>query len=469
MGKASSLFHSDREHTLHKRITPSPEQRDFLQLQWNALSEYLKTILYDKYGYPISTWLQGSYKYGTLIRPVNKSEEYDVDVGVYFSWESDGTAEPSPEQLRDWVQSALLNYSQKNSDIVSISIPPKTRCSRAVYAKQFHIDTPVYHLEPITDKRRLATLPKSWEASDPKSFYKWFRDVATGANRDQLRRLIRYLKAWAAVSFTSAENSRPSSILLTVLAVKAYNDEVSWLLLPLEDDDILTKVIQRIHSRLVENPEVLNPSTTQRENLNRIAPEYWDGFLSRLRVLLDCAEDASAATDEAAAALAWGEAFSFLMPLPNAQEVEIARSEDAKSLMQVPDIKISVYRQNPRELIAHHRNEVPNVAKGCDLVFTIENPHIIPEFATIEWTVRNTSSESDDVGDLGHRRVGIHMFTAEEVTKYAGLHYMDCVVRVSGAVYAVRRIPVHIKDIKYPPRNPPLPFYKKIRSIRKKR
>lgn len=51
MGKASSLFHSDREHTLHKRVTPTQEQRDFLQGQWNELAEYLKDSLYRKYGY----------------------------------------------------------------------------------------------------------------------------------------------------------------------------------------------------------------------------------------------------------------------------------------------------------------------------------------------------------------------------------------------------------------------------------
>ena len=137
--------------------------------------------------------------------------------------------------------------------------------------------------------------------------------------------------------------------------------------------------------------------------------------------------------------------------------------------MQVPDIDIRVYRRNPKKLISQHRNEVPNVAKGCDLIFSIANPHVIPEFATIEWTVRNNGMEADEIGDLGHRRIGMRMLSADEVTKYAGLHYMDCIVRVGGSVYSVRRIPVDVKDIKYPLRNPALPFYKKIRSVRGRR
>ncbi|WP_425473120.1 cyclic GMP-AMP synthase DncV-like nucleotidyltransferase [Zoogloea oleivorans] len=30
----------------------------------------------------MSTWLQGPYKYGTLIKPVHPGKEYDVDLGI---------------------------------------------------------------------------------------------------------------------------------------------------------------------------------------------------------------------------------------------------------------------------------------------------------------------------------------------------------------------------------------------------
>ena len=92
------------------------------------------------------------------------------------------------------------------------------------------------------------------------------------------------------------------------------------------------------------------------------------------------------------------------------------------------------------------------------------NPHVIPEYATVEWTVRNDGEESDYIGDLGHRRMGIRMLEADEHTAYAGLHFMDCVVRFNGQVYAVRRVPVTVKDINYPARNPPRPAYTKLFS-----
>ena len=35
----------------------------------------------------------------------------------------------------------------------------------------------------------------------------------------------------------------------------------------------------------------------------------------------------------------------------------------------------------------------------------------------------------------------------EERTRYQGTHHMDCIIRVNGQVYAVRRVPVTIRDV----------------------
>ena len=78
MGQASKLFNGNTDQTLIGRVTPTTEQREFLQQQWNDLADHLKQAL-AKHGYTISTWLQGSYKYATLIKPVHFGEEYDVE------------------------------------------------------------------------------------------------------------------------------------------------------------------------------------------------------------------------------------------------------------------------------------------------------------------------------------------------------------------------------------------------------
>jgi hypothetical protein len=65
---------------------------------------------------------------------------------------------------------------------------------------------------------------------------------------------------------------------------------------------------------------------------------------------------------------------------------------------------------------------------------------------------------------LGHRRVGMRLLSAEEHTAYVGRHFMDCVVRLNGQVYAVRRVPVTIRDVRHVARNPLKPSYTKLRS-----
>lgn len=466
MGLAAQLFNGSRDQTLIGRITPTPGQREFLQEQWNALAEHLKQELGADHGYPISTWLQGSYKFGTLIKPMGPSDEYDVDVGIYFNWTDDEDISPTPAQLRDWVQQELVRYKSTNPDIKKVEQPPKERCSRGIYTRQFHIDTPVYHLNPDTDKRRLACLSDKWEDSDPKKIYKWFKNAVSGDDRGQLRRLVRYLKGWAAVSFDGAPESRPSSILLTVLATEAYQE--IWHVFSIDDDDALIAVIKKIHARLFNDKVVPNP-VDRKENLNRISDDGWDGFLPRLEALRDIAERTEDAADEAVAALTWSEAFSFLMPLPETDQVEIIDEGSGRAVMVLPEIEIQVYGGNPKALLATYRNEVPSVAKDCSLIFRIANPHVVPEYATVEWTVRNEGEEADQFSDLGHRRVGMRLLSAEEHTAYIGRHFMDCIIRHNGRVYSVRRVPINIRNLQYPQRNPPRPAYTKLRSLLRRR
>jgi hypothetical protein len=444
MGRAARLFNGSVEQTLYERLTPTAEQRQFLQDQWNALAEHLKERL-STWGYPISTWLQGSYKYGTLIKPVHRGEEYDVDVGVYFSWDPEKSeASPTAQQLRTWVQSELLEYKKGVAELVEIVDPPKERCSRAVYQQQFHIDTPTYHLNPSTDDRRLACLSGGWEKSDPKLLYTWFRDIVGTDYRDQLRRLIRYLKGWAAVAFEDAPEARPSSILLTVITAEAFSEMWGARFWGLEDDDALIAIVSKLSERLNSDRKVANP-VDRSEDLNRISDDAWSAFLARLAVLNEAAQAAQSAEDEASAALAWEGAFSFLMPLPETDEVEVVESSSGTALMQVPDIDISVYDRQDGHLLTTYRNEVPGVEKDRWLVFTIANSQIVPKYADIAWTVRNDAGEAVQIGDLGHVQRGIGMYSAAERTAYLGKHYMDCVIRLSGAVFAVRRVPVHIK------------------------
>ncbi len=441
MGHANSLFYSSLTDSvsLHSRITPTTRQREFLQENWRAMADSLTARLSYMSGYPIRTWIQGSYKFGTQIKPINIHEEYDVDVGAYFCWADSGeVATPAAKQLKDWVQLAVAEYLDDCEHAKSVVVPPKERCSRLHFKKQFHIDVPAYHLDEDFDRRKLATETKGWEDSDPKAIYAWFKEKVENPERDQLRRLIRYLKAWAAVTFGPNSNARPSSLLLTVLATESFVSQ-AVAERSVDDEDAFCAVVIHICKRLESNPRVPNPVNAQ-EELNRLKPEDYDVFWKNYIKLSDAATLAADAEDEAGAALIWSEVFSYLFPLPDTETVEIVDATARGALMIVPNIQIDVVDKKSARHIATYQNEMASVMRDCTLTFTITNPEVVPAYATVEWTVRNEGPEAEQIGDLGHRQSDGRSLSNSEHTAYCGRHHMDCVIKQNGSVLAVRRI-----------------------------
>ena len=88
MGKAADLFVSTdaARETLHRRITPTDEQFEDQKNRWNDLAAFLKGRLKEETGFGTRTWLQGSYKFDTQIRPWMVGAEFDIDLGLYFEW-----------------------------------------------------------------------------------------------------------------------------------------------------------------------------------------------------------------------------------------------------------------------------------------------------------------------------------------------------------------------------------------------
>lgn len=144
--------------------------------------------------------------------------------------------------------------------------PPKTRCNRIYFADGFHIDVPSYHLDLEEDARELATEDDKWKNSDAKAIYLWWKEQFDGSERDVARRLTRYLKMWAALTFELA--TRPSSIFLSVLVARTL---VTTNLKNFSgDDEILHAVVLGIQDRLTKSSVVRNPANAA-EDLNHLS------------------------------------------------------------------------------------------------------------------------------------------------------------------------------------------------------
>lgn len=470
MGVAASQFfsanNSDKQ-TLSKRIAPTAEQMEDQSERWEALAEHLRSDLNNETGYPIQHWLQGSYKFGTQIRPARTRLEFDIDLGIYYCWSGSpkGRKFP-PKQLKSFVQASLIKYAAENPDEVIEVTPPKKRCCRIRYKGHFHIDVPVYHLEADLDARTLATEDDQWEISDPKKLYEWFKDSLEEAVRAKARRHIRYLKVWAALKFPD-DARRPSSVLLTVLVAEAIKELKEGALA--SDDDALRALIDSIVARLDKSPDVPNPVNARELLSARLQGAAFADFLAILKHLQNLAIDATRTTDVIVASDLWTGAFEHFFPAPDTEELTAAFTERSKSkniALIAFDPIVSVFAQAKNNPNAKFQgtNAIGPIPKGCAIRFVVANARDLPNGAEVHWIVRNEGLEAEIVNDLGHTAgTGV---TREEDTAYNGTHHMDCMIKLRGQIIGFRRIPVTVQGAAVPPRNPlkrPSHFYPRKR------
>lgn len=461
MSRAARLFHSKSDQTLYSRITPSSDQFATQQARWNDLADFLKSRLKDDTGYAMSTWLQGSYKFDTQIRPWESGAEFDIDLGLYFEWSGDDDdGEYEPEGFKELVQNALLDYADDSENDASGVADPKERCCRIAFKPDFHIDVPCYHLDRGADRRALATETSGWEDSDPKAIYTWFKDLhEDAADRAQLRRLVCYFKMWAALKIVD-EAARPSSIMLTVLVAEAFGElDRSDLT---DDDDVLEKTITVVADRLDANTEVPNPANTG-EDLNRLTADASKDLVARLREFEDTARRANTATSEESAAEIWTEAFEHFFPMPEdvdgedggeRSEATVAKSTALVAYTFDPRIYIRAVSRDNDSYVRDGVNSIATIVKNCSIHFELINADELPAGASVRWTVRNRGHDAWSKNDIGHF-AGAEL-TADEHSAYNGNHAMDVTVYQWGRIIGRRRVEINVRGGVVPPRNKPM-------------
>ncbi|MBD5605041.1 MAG: nucleotidyltransferase [Candidatus Eremiobacteraeota bacterium] len=442
MSISSSAFVSNDAdtETLFKRIRPSVDQEVFLQEKWQRIRDHLQSVFRVKNP---STWLQGSYKYGTLVRPIHSGDEFDVDMGFYIS--PTPTLQHTVSQASAYkgaVRTALSAYAESDADSKNIATA-KERCERVHFQKQFHVDVPCYDYVPSGDRRTLATQTGGWEDSDPKALYLWFRGLGTEEYRRPLRRAVCYLKVAIGLAYEYSTGARPSSIMLTVLAAECYAS-LRANECTLEEDDRFALVIDKVVERVTMSAVVANP-VDRAEDLNRLNAAENATFREHLTALQRKCRAALSTDHPFYSAILWGEVFGHFFPIPENPELRLKEGL-AKIATIAPEIGIEVRSTRTGNHINAFHNAVPQVDKGCTLLFTISNAASIPSDGTVEWTVRNEGQEASDANDLGHKRIVVGVMHASETTKYAGRHFMDCVVKRNGRIYAARRVPVTVTN-----------------------
>ncbi|XZE20307.1 nucleotidyltransferase domain-containing protein [Pirellulaceae bacterium SH449] len=241
---------------------------------------------------------QGSFRYGTVIRPFHEDGYYDLDLVVTFAL---SMAQVTQEKVKRLLGKEIISYAiakhfnEKPSE--------KPRCWRLNYADEvnFHMDvlpglpagtdailerirlsTPyelAQHEIVLTDTRHpfYKEICTSWFSSNPRGFAKWFETIARNfaqariefliANRayasiDEippyelktvLQRVIQILKRHRDVHFQNDPTYAPISMIITTLSTHAYQGESSLVSALLNVVDRMPMFIKPQRPR-IENP-----------------------------------------------------------------------------------------------------------------------------------------------------------------------------------------------------------------------
>lgn len=178
-------------------------------------------------GYPvIETFMQGSFAVNTAIHSLDG--DFDIDRAIVIDAEN---APEDPVEPKKLIKKVLEKRNFKKPRVKKPCVTADYQSANlhvdyTVYMKQATIFGDIYYL--AVGKEGSSENNKEWSESDQKGLIAWIDsvdDFLLGATekRKQLKRLIRYMKRWRDVSFTSdGVRKKIFSIGLTVMIKENY-------------------------------------------------------------------------------------------------------------------------------------------------------------------------------------------------------------------------------------------------------
>lgn len=284
---------------------------------------------------PIYSWFgQGSYVMGTGVKPLEGN--YDIDLGICFEIpKADYT---DPVEVKKWVLEALKNLTSR----VEIRRP----CVTVFYHKDgeaiYHVDLAIYsdgNCNPdgkmylAKGKLKSLTEYRTWQEADPKGFIKLIKNhFQDSEDEKQFRRIIRYLKRWKDLKFSSDGNSAPIGIGITVAAyhwfvlkkniVDPFNSQTTY-----DDLDALSCFVQSMISHFQlkytdgiwhERLEVKLPLEPYCDLFEKMTDAQMTTFKEKLVNLLDTIHEVQEKADPVEACkLLHDKQFGEDFPIPN--------------------------------------------------------------------------------------------------------------------------------------------------------
>jgi hypothetical protein len=440
---------------LHEEATLRYEEvGTWLATEDSSLSQYSPDI------YP-----QGSFRSGTVVRPIDPECDYDIYLVCVLEKEKTSTTQ---SELK-----AMVGHRLRENGDYARRLSPSRRAWNLNFPKQFHMDVlpciPNEEMDPngilLTD-----TDLRNWQKSNPIDYSDWFYDsMKTQINefkeslakslslnveevpdwqvKTPLQRATQILKRHRDMRFIDDAENRPISIILTTLAARAYKGEGDVF-------DSLLRIVTDMPNYIecrsgrwwVQNP--VEPDENFADKWNE-KTERRDAFLQWLRSVRDDLTIAASqfSIDSAAHAL---------KPMLESRTVDQARGRLLKLSQSqttfpgkpvVPGIIQAPHSQAPywpvRQLYKasvggslHYQKNgrriselaMRKVAKNIWIKFTVETN--APRPYSVYWKVVNTGAEADAKNQLrGNIFEGSPGTNVQwETTAYSGTHWVEAYI-----------------------------------------
>lgn len=343
MANCNDLFQS-----FNSEIKLSDENLNILRSVRDGLRERMETRYYelssDDIGkHRIEFQSQGSFVMDTIITP--KDDDFDLDDGVYFIGNLSRENRQEPDEFHRWVLHAVgenENYAE---------VKDKDPCVRIRYKKEgFHIDLPIYYADNMMSPD-LAHKTDGWTISNPIEFIAWFENKTESGFKEsflyerikmydeyikwsddirkkdaQLRRIVRYLKAWG----DNLRGEMPPGIIITILTVENYSEN--------ERDDLsLRDTLLKIREYLNNNGfKCPRPTTPKNEDLfNNYSATRKSYFKDAIDSFILSANQAIASINQREACLKWKKHLGDRFPCHLATEdIEGAKAYSTSAILR---------------------------------------------------------------------------------------------------------------------------------------
>lgn len=444
---------------------------------YTALGEYINAHC----DCSVSVYTQGSFRLGTVIRPLSDEDEYDLDLVC----EVMDFSNVAPKELKKKIGDIL-----RDSKRYSSMLEEKKRCWRIVYSDeaQFHMDiTPAIPDKTTTGAILITNKADSGEYSytfsKPKGYSDWFEKrkattemirkvalfeasgvepVKTKNNKVKLplQRAIQILKRHRDKMFESSPDEKPISVIITTLSAKSYNGEIGVY-------DAVKAIVETMDTYIKHDgekyyiPNPINPQENFADKWNSepTKARAFYNWLNKARrdivTITPTIIDDYTALEESFGETVIGRAVSDTTTITHDSNLpdSVYNSPTIKNALSVshrqkPPFKLPIHQiLGIRATVTMNGNSYPYennssaIPKNCGIDFDlIVSPKLLNGGYTVKWQVVNTGDEALRADSLrGGFETGINSTKRHEGTEYQGTHYIQAFLLKRGKCIAMSK------------------------------